>query len=485
VNRGESPLSLPAENPAEILTLLSEGMGPTLQWFPEEVPLSSLAAALVGMANTDGGMVILGVSPHRGELIGVKDLDATFERVFQAAFLAEPVLVLPIPRPVRVTKPGMQDSIDLVVITVPAGLPHVYSFDGRYLGRDRAQTNPLSPRKLYELLHQRGTVQFESHLVPDAKLHDLDEGQVMAYVNSAGNVPLHDFDTACEFLIRRGCLKLVDGERKLTYAALLLFGRYPQQWLPNATILAGKFPGITLSGTYEKRDITGNLPEQLRLAEEFIRTNLNTSVRLVGLQHQESLDYPFEAVRELLVNAVAHRDYNLQGDNIHLNIFKDRLEISSPGTLPGPVTLKNLLDARFARNAVISQVLSDLGYVERLGFGLDRVVEVVHQAGLLPPQFEEIAGTFRVTLYAVRFGVSTNGALPDLSAYSALDLNPRQHMALAQLAQHKRITSHEYQSLCPEVHSETLRRDLANLVSRGILIKIGDKKSTYYILKRV
>jgi predicted HTH transcriptional regulator len=107
--------------------------------------------------------------------------------------------------------------------------------------------------------------------------------------------------------------------------------------------------------------------------------------------------------------------------------------------------------------------------VERLGFGLDRVVEAVHQAGLLPPQFEEIAGTFRVTLYAVRFGVSTNGALPDLSAYSALDLNPRQHMALAQLAQHKRITSHEYQSLCPEVHSETLRRDLANLVSRGIL----------------
>jgi predicted HTH transcriptional regulator len=86
--------------------------------------------------------------------------------------------------------------------------------------------------------------------------------------------------------------------------------------------MAGKFPGITLSGTYEKRDITGNIPEQLRLAEEFIRTNLNTSVRLVGLQHQESLDYPFEAVRELLVNAVAHRDYNLQGDNIHLNIFR-------------------------------------------------------------------------------------------------------------------------------------------------------------------
>jgi ATP-dependent DNA helicase RecG len=203
------------------------------------------------------------------------------------------------------------------------------------------------------------------------------------------------------------------------------------------------------------------------------------------MQHHECLEYPFEAVRELLVNAVAHRDYNLQGDNIHLNIFTDRLDISSPGTLPGPVTLKNLLEARFARNAVISQVLSDLGYVERLGYGLDRVVEAVRQAGLLPPQFEEFAGTFRVTLYAARFADGVDGTLPDLSAYSALDLNTRQQMALAQLSTHKRISSHEYQALCPEVHAETLRRDLADLVSRGILIKVGDKKATYYILKRV
>jgi ATP-dependent DNA helicase RecG len=149
------------------------------------------------------------------------------------------------------------------------------------------------------------------------------------------------------------------------------------------------------------------------------------------------------------------------------------------------VTLKNLLEARFARNAVISQVLSDLGYVERLGYGLDRVVEAVRQAGLLPPQFEESAGTFRVTLYAARFGDGIDGMLPDLSAYSALDLNTRQQMAIAQLAKRKRISSHEYQALCPNVHTETLRRDLADLVSRGVLIKVGDKKATYYILKRV
>jgi ATP-dependent DNA helicase RecG len=473
------------ENSTEILTLLSRGMGPTLHWFPEDVPLSYLAMTLVGMANSEGGMVILGVSPRAGELVGINNPEAGFEHVFQAAILADPTLVLPIPRQVTAQRTGMAKPVNLILVSIPAGLPHVYCLDGRYLGRTGAQTNPLSARELYKLLQQRGAVQFETRIIPEASVNDLDEDQVMAYTHFAGNVPLGDLEKSYEFLIKRGCLKRVSDELLLTYAALLLFGRYPEQWLPNATILAGRFPGVALSGMYIKKDIKGNLPEQLRQAEEFIRTNLNTTVRLVGLQHQESLEYPFEAVRELLVNAVAHRDYNLQGDNIHINIFADRLEISSPGTLPGPVTLENLLEARFARNAVISQVLSDLGFVERLGYGLDRVVDVTRNAGLLPPEFVEVAGTFRVTLFSSLRCAGSDGRLPDLSAYLDLDLNSRQQMALAQLAKIKRISSHEYQSLCPEVHAETLRRDLADLVTRGILIKVGDKKATYYILKRV
>ena len=473
------------DNSDEILTLLSGGMGPLLHWYPEDVPLSTLAMTLVGMANSEGGMVILGVSPRVGEPVGIKDSEVACERVFQAALLADPTLVLPIPRLVSAHKPGKLNPVNLIQIIVPAGLPHVYCLDGRYLGREGTQTNPLSARQLYKLLHQRGTVQFESRVIPEAGLQDLNNDEVMAYAHTVGNIPLDDLDRAYEFLVRRGCLKRVGDELQLTYAALLLFGHYPQQWLPNATILAGRFPGTSLSGTYIKRDITGNLPDQLRQAEEFLRTNLITTVRLVGLQHQESLEYPFEAVRELLVNAVAHRDYNLQGDNIHLNIFADRLEITSPGTLPGPVTLKNLLEARFARNAVVSQVLSDLGYVERLGYGLDRVVDATRNAGLLPPKFEELSGTFRVTLFASQPVINADGRMADLSAYVSLDLNNRQQAALVQLAKNKRISSHEYQALCPDVHSETLRRDLADLVARGILIKVGDKKATYYILKRV
>jgi ATP-dependent DNA helicase RecG len=81
----------------------------------------------------------------------------------------------------------------------------------------------------------------------------------------------------------------------------------------DATILAARFSGVTFNDRFVRQEIGGTLPEQLRQAEAFVRANLQSVVRLVGLTHQETLEYPFEAVRELLVNAVAHRDYNLQG----------------------------------------------------------------------------------------------------------------------------------------------------------------------------
>jgi ATP-dependent DNA helicase RecG len=280
--------------------------------------------------------------------------------------------------------------------------------------------------------------------------------------------------------VQRGCLQEVDGEFHPTYAGLLLFGHTPQRWLPTAQILAARFSGHSFGDRFVREEMNGSLISQLQQAEKFLRANLQSVVRMIGLSHQEVLEYPFEAVRELIVNAIAHRDYNLQGDSIHLNIFSNRLEVTSPGGLPGPITIENILSARYSRNPVIVQVMADLGYVERLGYGLDRAVTSMRQNSLTPPRFEESAGTFQVTLHNTP---SEDLQSQDISKYQALDINPRQESALNYLVSRRRITNREYQELCPDVHPETLRRDLSDLVSKGVLVKIGDKKSTYYVLK--
>jgi ATP-dependent DNA helicase RecG len=476
----------------DIPNLLAQGMGPDLHWFPEDVPVTRLAAALVGMANMAGGTVLLGIAPRSGQIQGVQEPAEAIDRVFQAALLVDPPLVLPVPNVYTIKTDGV--GVNILWIAVPPGLPHVYSLDGSYLGREGRQTNPLSARKLRQLLIERGSIQLELRLPSEAALDDLDPDQVRAYAKllherTAFPEAQGGASSPEEILLRRGCLQRVDGELRPTYAALLLFGRYPQQWLPNATLLAARFSGETFTDRFIKQEIRGTLPEQLRQAEAFVLENLHSVVHLVGLTRQETLEYPAEAVRELLVNAVAHRDYNVQGDNIHLNLFSDRLEVQSPGGLPGPVTLENLLEARFSRNAILAQVLSDLGFVERLGYGLDRVVAVVRQHNMRPPRFEETAGCFRVTLFSSAEAQQVSGvpiqpgAMPDLSAYQGLALNPRQEAALSYLAVHRRITNSAFQELCPEVHPETLRRDLVVMIKHNLLIKVGDKKATYYILK--
>src|SRR5512139_1360772 len=156
----------------DVQALLEQGMGPTLHWFPSDVPLMRLASVLAGMANTHGGTVMLGIAPRSALILGLPDPDATLDQVFQAALLMDPPLVLPVPRLSPVTAVGSHPS-QVLVITVPAGLPNVYSLEGRYLGREGSQTNPLSARRLRHLLMERGVVQFESQVPPGATLDDL------------------------------------------------------------------------------------------------------------------------------------------------------------------------------------------------------------------------------------------------------------------------------------------------------------------------
>jgi ATP-dependent DNA helicase RecG len=457
---------------AHLQHLLEAGRTPEIHWFPEDVPRGSLAETFVAMANSNGGEVLVGISPRGRQLQGIQNPEALMDKVFQAALDIEPSLVLPLPKLI------LCQGKPVLWILIPAGLPNIYSLAGRYYGREHTRNELLSAGRLRKLLVERGVINFESRLPEDAKLEDLERAQIEHYLQLI-DLPL---DTPPEtLLVQRGCLKLDDGRYIPTYAGLLLFGKSPQQWLPTATILGVRFRGETFSDRFIKQEITGSLPKQLQDASAFLSDQLVREVQITGLTHTNVWAYPFDVVRELLVNAVAHRDYNQQGDSIHINLFSDRMEIHSPGVLPGPVTLENLLQARFSRNPVIMQILSDLGFGERIGYGLDRAVTVLRDQGFPPPEFAEVAGSFRVTLHQPRTGTSRPSFMDQLMP---LELNERQHAVIGYLVENRRVTNREYQEICPEVHPETLRRDLADLVQKNVLLKIGDKRATYYVLKR-
>ena len=196
-----------------------------------------------------------------------------------------------------------------------------------------------------------------------------------------------------------------------------------------------------------------------------------------GLERQDITEYPPFAVREALVNAVCHRDYRLRGRRIEIRMFADRMEVISPGGLPGFITVDNLVEEHFSRNPRLVSGLFQWGYIEELGLGIDRMIEELVQGGHPPPRFKDQPHSFAVTLFNAR----ERKAVPQGGWTKSM--NERQARALTYIRERGSITNREYRDLCPDVSPETLRIDLADLVDRGVLLKIGAKKGTYYILK--
>jgi ATP-dependent DNA helicase RecG len=469
--------------PAELRACLDAGESERVAFVSARTATSAVAETLAAMANANGGLVFLGVTA-KGKIQADNDGAALRDKAIEAGLLTEPPLILPTPRLVTI------DGATLAVAEAPSGLPHVYSLRGAYFTRTQRHNRPLTTPELRRLLLDRGEAGFEGQLVAEAALTDLDDRLIESYLD---HIALAPDEGPLQALMARGCISYraevrpVRGSRPSpedvapTAAGLLLFGRNPQQFLRSAEIICVRYAGKAMSDEFVRQDISGPLKEQVRQAEAFVNSNMRRGMRITGMTREESTEYPIAVVREAIVNAIAHRDYSVRGEGIRLLMFADRLEIYSPGRLPGHVTLDNIKDERYSRNEAIVAVLSDLGYIERLGYGIDRMLATMQEAGLRPPHFAETSAGFQVTLYSATEELVS--PRPDEQRWPHGYLNPRQEAALAFLHEHGRITNSDYQALTPDVSAETIRRDLADLVEKNLLLRIGEKRATYYILK--
>jgi len=460
--------------PEEITALYRQGQSETLAFEAESVALNHLAEVLAAFANADGGILLLGIDP-KGAVRGIKDPDAAIEKALAAGLRCEPPLILPRPEIATI------EDKSIVVVQVPPGLPHAYGLRGKYVTRVGKKISTLGPRQLRQLLRERGEANFEALPAPGATLDDLDDALVHQYAATFLGDSVIKKDALIDLLYRRGCITKEENGWRPTISGYLLFGRDPQRAFPSAEILLARYSGKQMTDEFVREVARGSLPEQIRRAEAWIVANMRKGSRIDAFQREDRTEYPLPAVREAIINAVAHRDYAIRGDEIRVMMFSDRIEVYSPGRLPGHVTVENIVEERFSRNEVIAQVLADLGFIERLGYGIDRMIRLMREWGLPAPRFAETSNGFRVTLRGPGERLLSDEV--DKSKWRRLALNERQQTALDFIVKHQRIANRDFRELFPDVSEETIRRDLADLVEKDVLIKMGDKKGTYYILK--
>lgn len=432
-----------------------------------------LSETLVAFANADGGAIYVGVN-EEGRPTG-DVLPEDFETATQQAELrCRP--------PILVNWEQIEAGRHFVFVGRIHRSPELHTLDdGRVMVRMGAENHVLSGPQVQQIVTNRTFGDYEMEPVPGAKRSDLDDEVLREFVEvweeRQGRQltrPLDDVLTEMGWMLPSG---------QPTIAGMLLFGKNPTTFLPRCGVTFVRFKSnqIRKSGgeaSYGRRvEINAPLARTIKRMWDIIKEEIHVGAVVRGLKREEQWIYPPTAIREALVNAVAHRDYRMRGRAIEVRMFQDRLEISSPGGLPGFITLDNIVDEHFSRNPRIVNGLFQWGYIEELGMGVDLMIEEMVKAGHPPPDFKAADASFTVVFQ----NVQARKPLPDSAA--DLTMNERQAKALAYLQQHERIRSRDYQELCPDVSPETLRLDLVDLVERGVLLKIGRKRGTYYILK--
>jgi predicted HTH transcriptional regulator len=186
---------------------------------------------------------------------------------------------------------------------------------------------------------------------------------------------------------------------------MLLFGRDRERYFPDAWIQAGRFHGTDKSQIVDRAEIRSLPVRAIEEAIAFVEKHAIHGAEFGAVRRKERWNLPPVAVREAVINAVAHADYAQRGAPIRLSIFDDRLEVENPGLLPFGLTIDDLSrGVSKLRNRVIGRVFHALGLIEQWGSGVQRMIGACRESGLGDPRFEEIATRFRVSLFTERVG---------------------------------------------------------------------------------
>lgn len=320
---------------------------------------------------------------------------------------------------------------------------------------------------------------------PKATLDDLDSDAIDDYrTQVAERRPDSKLDRAetPQLLERIGAAVEQRGSLVPTLTGVLFFARDAQRFYPSLTLtflhLAGTEVAQQASDEplyLDNREFRGRIPDIIEEAWGVLYSKMARRGVVEGVRRAEEPQYPQVAVREALINAMAHRDYGRTGSFIQVRLFADRLEVQSPGGLAGGLTVDDLVYEQYTRNPHIMRILEDYGYVERRGVGIDQMVYAMREANLPEPEFDDRETSFWVTLR----GDPTEARRADLVK---LGLNDRQIDAIDVMRERGRLTNREYQKLY-DVSERTALYDLKGLVDAGIALAVSSGRGRHYILR--
>ena len=451
---------------ADLKQRITQGENATAE-FKENFDREVIETA-AAFANTNGGVILIGVSDQReirGITVGKETLRDVSNRISQST---EPRVVLEI------------ESVDLegksvLLIRIAECRIKPVSVKGVCYRRVGNSNRVMSPQEIAQMHLNTVGQSWDQLLVTSAGIDDIADKKVEWYLTrreTTRNVAKPQ-DMSLTALLRN-----IDGlsdEETPTHAGILFFGKYPQRFFQNAQLRVVRFKGTSVTHpVIDRLDCSGALWEMVNAAEEFIRKN----IRLLSLrtsksfQRDDKFEYPLEALREAIINALIHRNYQKHSD-VRVFIFDNRVEIINPGTFPEGVSPDAPVHEPV--NPILSQFMYDVGFIERYGSGIRMMKRLSEEWGNKEPSYELHPLETKI-IFDSPIQESTFIEIDDISE----QLNERQKKALFHVEKNGQIATKEYVEI-NRVSRRVAYEELRDMTDKGFLSMIGKGRGTKYV----
>ena len=386
--------------PTALRRLVAKGEGPTLEFKRTTGELREGLETVCGFLNSAGGCVLFGVN-RKGAIEGQQVSEQTIHEITTGLDRFEP------PASVKIERTKVGQGREVISLVVDADAEFVpFTFDGRPYERVGNTTRKMTRERYESLLLERAHARrrWENQPAVDVRLQDLDREEILQTREKAiehRRISAETSRDVGDILDRLGLRR----GRVITQAAQVLYGKKFLPDYPQCLLKMGRFRGTEITG-----DILDNKQEYLhafamvREGMAFLDRTLPLAARFPEgkIFREDRPPIPPNALREILLNAVMHRDYSDPAGYVAIAVFDDRIEIRSTGRLPAGITVDMLAGPHLSkpRNPLIADTFHRTGAVEIWGRGTNRVIEECRRYGVPPPTFEESGGSLYVTFRA-------------------------------------------------------------------------------------
>lgn len=371
-----------------------------------KIQARDLSTPVVAMANADGGYLAIGIEDD-GTITGIDDYEKNLNELLRVPFdfCVPSVDVRNTYMDVVDCRGNANHILRMQVLTSTRVIAN--QADEVFL-RVGDKSKKLNFEQRLQLVYAKGVKYFEDETVAGASLTDIDLDYVKQYCEK-----IEYTKGDAEYYLRHNndFVTTVDGEDKISVAAVLLFGTNPQKFFPRARLRFVRYEGKTAEvgdrmNVIKDKKFSGRILDQVQEAIAFVKTQIREYTKLgKGAKFSTVPEYPEFCWTELIVNAAAHRDYSIKGTDIQIKMYDDHLDVESPGILPGLVRVNNIREFHFSRNPKIVELLNEYDLVKEFGEGVDRIYRDMEAAGLPEPVYKQSEFMLNARLKNKNYGV--------------------------------------------------------------------------------